>query len=58
MRQRAYFNEQALDITAPTVLTWGYAPGALAALRAWLDGGGSAAGRPPVSFDLLPPTRA
>jgi beta-N-acetylhexosaminidase len=39
---------QALDITAPTVVTWGYAPGALDALRAWLEGRGQAPGRPPV----------
>ena len=39
---------QALDITAPSVVTWGYAPGALDALRAWLEGRGRAPGRSPV----------
>ena len=39
---------QALDIAAPAVLTWGYASGALDALRAWLEGRGDAPGRSPV----------
>jgi beta-N-acetylhexosaminidase len=39
---------QALDIAAPSVITWGYATGALEALRAWLEGRGDAPGRPPV----------
>ena len=39
---------QALDITAPAVVTWGYADGALAALRTWLEGRGQAPGRAPV----------
>ncbi|HEV7914468.1 MAG TPA: beta-N-acetylhexosaminidase [Albitalea sp.] len=39
---------QALDIAAPSVITWGYADGALAALRAWLEGRGGAPGRSPV----------
>ena len=39
---------QALDIAAPSVVTWGYADGALAALRAWLEGRGAAPGRSPV----------
>jgi beta-N-acetylhexosaminidase len=39
---------QALDIAAPAVVTWGYAPGALDALRAWLEGRGEAPGRSPV----------
>jgi len=39
---------QALDISAPAIVTWGYADGALAALRAWLEGSGTAPGRAPV----------
>jgi beta-N-acetylhexosaminidase len=39
---------QALDVDAPTVVTWGYATGALDALRAWLDGRADAPGRTPV----------
>lgn len=39
---------QALDIDAPSVVTWGYATGALQALRAWLEGRGQAPGRSPV----------
>ena len=39
---------QALDIDAPSVVTWGYARGALDALRAWLEGRGAAPGRSPV----------
>jgi len=39
---------QALDIVAPTVVTWGYAAGAMDALRAWLEGRGDAPGRSPV----------
>ena len=27
-----------LDVAAPALVTWGYASGALAALRAWLEG--------------------
>ena len=39
---------QVMDIAAPSVVSWGYAPGALAALRAWLDGAGEAIGVSPV----------
>jgi beta-N-acetylhexosaminidase len=39
---------QALDVAAPTVITWGYATGALDALRAWLDGRADAPGCSPV----------
>jgi len=39
---------QVLDIAAPAVVTWGYADGALAALRAWLEGRGALPGRAPV----------
>jgi len=42
---------QALDIAGPTVLSWGFAPGALAALRAWLHGGASAPGKPPITLE-------
>jgi len=39
---------QVLDVAAPALVTWGYAPGALDALRAWLDGRGPAPGHAPV----------
>jgi beta-N-acetylhexosaminidase len=39
---------QTLDIDAPAVVTWGYADGALDALRAWLEGRGPLPGRAPV----------
>jgi len=39
---------QTLDIAAPAVVTWGYASGAMDALRAWLEGRGDAPGKPPV----------
>ncbi|HKW84251.1 MAG TPA: beta-N-acetylhexosaminidase [Burkholderiaceae bacterium] len=39
---------QVLDIAAPAVVTWGYADGALAALRAWLEGRGVLPGHSPV----------
>lgn len=38
---------QALDVAGPTVLTWGFAPGALAGLKAWLEGRAPASGRAP-----------
>jgi beta-N-acetylhexosaminidase len=41
---------QALDVAAPTVVTWGFAPGALTALRAWLEGRLTAAGVLPVEL--------
>jgi beta-N-acetylhexosaminidase len=41
---------QVLDVAAPAVVTWGYAAGALDALRAWLEGRGAAPGRNPVSL--------
>jgi beta-N-acetylhexosaminidase len=44
---------QALDVAAPTIVTWGYADGALDALRAWLEGRGEASGRAPVP--IAPP---
>jgi beta-N-acetylhexosaminidase len=39
---------QALDFAVPTVVTYGYADGALDALRAWLEGRADAPGRAPV----------
>lgn len=47
---------QVLDITAPAVVTWGYADGALAALREWLAGRAAAPGRSPVSLSIHPAT--
>ncbi|MGH8851585.1 MAG: beta-N-acetylhexosaminidase [Casimicrobiaceae bacterium] len=44
---------QVLDVPAPALVTWGFAEGALAALRAWLEGRGGAPGRAPVP--LAPP---
>jgi beta-N-acetylhexosaminidase len=44
---------QALDVAAPTIVTWGYANGALAAMQAWLEGRGDAPGRAPVP--ITPP---
>lgn len=41
---------QVMDIAAPSVVSWGYANGALAALRAWLDGAGAAEGVSPVDL--------
>jgi beta-N-acetylhexosaminidase len=38
---------QALDVHGPTVLTWGFAPGALAGLTAGLEGRAEATGRAP-----------
>jgi beta-N-acetylhexosaminidase len=46
---------QVLDVAAPAVVTWGYADGALAALRAWLLGEAGAPGKSPVP--LAPATR-
>src|SRR5258706_12573194 len=42
---------QTLDIAAPTIVTWGFAEGALDALRAWLEGRGEAPGRAPVRLE-------
>lgn len=41
---------QALDVKAPTVVTWGYAEGALAGLQAWLEGRAQATAQSPVSL--------
>lgn len=43
---------QVLDVDAPAVLSWGYASGALAALRAWLEGRAGAPGHSPVTLAL------
>jgi beta-N-acetylhexosaminidase len=42
---------QALDVAAPTVISWGYAEGALAALGDWMRGTLTASGRAPVTLD-------
>ena len=41
----------ALDFAVPTVVTWGYAEGAFAALCAWLEGRAGAPGRAPVPLE-------
>ena len=41
---------QVLDIAAPAIVTWGYADGALAALKAWLQGQAPAPGVAPVAL--------
>lgn len=38
---------QALDVAGPTLVTWGFAPGALAAAQAWLEGRAAANGHAP-----------
>lgn len=40
----------ALDIGAPALVTWGYADGAMAALRAWLEDAAPAPGHAPVAL--------
>ncbi|MDT8999933.1 beta-N-acetylhexosaminidase [Paucibacter sp. APW11] len=42
---------QALDVPAPTVVSWGYAEGALAGLKAWLEGQADATAMSPVLLD-------
>ena len=37
---------QVLDVPAPALLAWGYADGALAAVRQWLEGRAAAPGHP------------
>jgi beta-N-acetylhexosaminidase len=46
---------QVLDVAAPAVISWGFAEGALAALRAWLEGRAPAPGRVPVPLALPAP---
>ena len=41
---------QVLDVPAPAVVTWGYGEGALAALKAWLNGSADAPGVAPVAL--------
>ena len=41
---------QVLDLPAPALISWGYAEGALAAVRAWLHGDLTATATPPVSL--------
>ncbi len=43
---------QVLDVNAPALVSWGYATGALAAVRHWLEGG-EAPGRAPVDLRSL-----
>ena len=47
---------QVLDVPAPAVVTWGFADGAMAALRAWLEGRAAAPGRAPVPLAPRPLT--
>ncbi|SEL51723.1 beta-N-acetylhexosaminidase [Roseateles sp. YR242] len=42
---------QALDVAAPTLISWGYADGALASLRDWMQGKAVAPGLAPVTLD-------
>lgn len=41
---------QVLDVAAPALVTWGYADGALNAVRAWWQGHGRVPGTPPVTL--------
>lgn len=45
---------QTMDIAAPAVVTWGYAAGALRALRLWLGGDAHATGTAPVALHHPP----
>jgi beta-N-acetylhexosaminidase len=47
---------QVLDVPAPALVSWGFAPGALSAVRAWLEGRAAAPGHAPVP--LAPPAPA
>jgi beta-N-acetylhexosaminidase len=42
---------QVLDVAAPAVVAWGHADGALAALKAWLEGRAGAPGVAPVALE-------
>ncbi|MEJ5999546.1 beta-N-acetylhexosaminidase [Paucibacter soli] len=42
---------QALDVPAPTVITWGYADGALEGLKQWLEGRAPSTARSPVTLN-------
>ncbi|WP_245213895.1 beta-N-acetylhexosaminidase [Rhodoferax sp. AJA081-3] len=41
---------QVMDIRAPAIVTWGYADGAMRALKAWLQGEAQATGTAPVAL--------
>ena len=43
---------QCLDVAAPAIVSWGYADGALAAVRAWLEGRLVAAPTAPVALAI------
>ena len=43
---------QAMDIAAPALVSWGYADGALAAVKSWLEDRLTATGRAPVAIPL------
>jgi beta-N-acetylhexosaminidase len=43
---------QAMDIAAPAIVSWGYADGALAAVKSWLEDRLTATGRAPVGIPL------
>ena len=43
---------QVLDVPAPALVSWGYADGALGAVRAWLEGRIAANGHAPVRLTL------
>ena len=45
---------QVHDIAAPALVSWGHADGALAAVRAWLEGRTDASGQAPVPLALHP----
>jgi beta-N-acetylhexosaminidase len=45
---------QVHDIAAPALVSWGYADGALAAVRAWLEGRTGAPGQAPVPLAVHP----
>lgn len=49
---------QTQDIAAPAVITWGHADGALAALKAWLQGRAGAPGMAPVPLGIAVPAKA
>lgn len=45
----------AMDIAAPALVTWGHAPGALAAARSWLQGQATATATAPVPLEIARP---
>lgn len=46
---------QVMDVQAPAIVTWGYGRGALQALKAWLEGRGTAPGTAPVALQAGSP---